>query len=271
MKNKKKIGIISISIIIVIAIVLFTMHTLNNIPGVYQDPKSGILIDIEKNGVGYFYEENAAIHIDTTLTWKKIEKNNYQIQFNANGNTTTFNATKKNNKLETQKGIYWRGGTFDKTNENFNDAKKSIYNKFNVTAKSIYDSNTENVWLEVTSTTQYQGAIPNGNAVIDHIIITKNGQYKKYKMNAIYLSSIIGKSPKSVIEYAKRNSKSVSNWRTKRKTSFAPTNQPIAFSSKSGIKYTGTAINYQNNDNLLDQFVLVCPTKPNEAVPTIHF
>lgn len=268
MKNKKKIGIISIIIIILLTIILFAIHTLNNITGVYQNLQTGTLIDIENNGVGYYYEENAFYHINTALTWKKIDKNNYQIQFNTNGNTATFDATKKNNRLETQKDVYWSGGTFNKINKKFNDAKNSIYNQFNPTAKSIYDSNNENVWLKIESD-QNKGSIPTGTSSIDDIIITKNGQYKDYTIDTGSLSDILGKSPKSVIKYAEHNSSSISKWKKNKGVLFSPLNKPIAFSSRSGISYTGTELN--SNDNELSQFILICPTKSNEAVPTIHF
>lgn len=270
MKDKKKIGIISAIIIVLLAIILITIHSYNNIIGTYQN--NDIAIDIEPKGLGYIYQENVATHVDTTLNWKKLNNNTYQIQFNNNGQQTTFNAQKKGKQLICQKGIAWNTAKLTKTRQKYNALKQKIYNQNNIQAKTLYDSNKKCVWVRLDCGDENQSNIPSGTAVIQDIVVTQNGKYKFYGDVDGMLSQILGKTPQQVINFAQSHSDEIHKWRKNKGVLFNPLNQPVAFHFKN-ISYTGTKIDGGATlaDKDLYEYVLIYPNENKQPVPTIHF
>lgn len=271
MKNKKKIGITSAIILIILVIALFFIHSYNNITGTYEDLKHGIAINIEPQGSGYIYQESVDVHLNTAINWKKINNNTYQIQYNYNGQQATFNVEKNGNQIISQKGVNWNGGSFTKTNQKYNNVKQTIYNNENLQASSLYNSNKENVWIELDYDNSNQ-ITPPGNANIYSIVVTKNGKYKLYDIINLNLSDILGKSPQQVIKLAQKNSDKVTKWKKNKGRLFNPLNQPLAFHYKN-ISYTGTTLDQRTTlaDTTKYEYVLIYPNPKDTAVPTIHF
>lgn len=259
MKDKKKIGIISAIIVAILAIILLIVHINNNGTGTYENAASASLIDLEPKGKGYFYEECVFAHNNVPLNWTKLKGNNYQIQFNLNGQQVSFNATIKGNKLNTEAGVNWKKTNFQKQKQSFNDLKQKLYNQYNIQAKTIYNSNETHYWITYCNDPGLE---------IQDITVTKDGKYKDYDFLATRYDAISlkGQDPQKLINFYEKHEK---------KPKWKKINSDHLFTGLSNktrgfyLKTYGyTGAQSSNNDF---NTVLVMPNKAGKIMPTIHF